>query len=71
MSDIKQYAKNLTRGPAMAFGFDTKSTPGKIIVHTVQFNSFAIDDSGFDDTRFLLIDPNNDVRLNLLSECLQ
>lgn len=57
-------------GP-LAFAFDTRSEPGKIIVHSVRFDSQAIPAEGFDETTFKLIHQENDARMEFLAACCQ
>lgn len=57
-------------GVAMAFGFDTESKPGHVIIHSVQFKSIELpNNDGFDMTEFTMIHGDNDPRLAHLRQC--
>jgi hypothetical protein len=59
-------------GVRMAYGFDTKSKPGSVIIHQCQFHSMELPNNGdFDATKFTMLHPDNDLRLLLLAHCIE
>ena len=54
-------------GPPMLVSVDTKSTPGKIIVHFVRMETIAFNnDANWDNTKFMLISEEADKRAVLI-----
>ena len=58
-------------GKKMLFAADTKSRPGRIILHLVQIHSVEVpDDKTFDEMGFPMLHADNDERLAMLGFCM-
>ena len=57
-------------GKKMLFAADTKSRPGRVILHLVQLHSVEVPADDFDDMGFPMFHHDNDERIELLAKCV-
>lgn len=71
-AELKEISHCFGGGPKMLFAMDTKTRPGKLIMHFVQFHTLVVDDDGhFDQSQIKTVHHDNDPRLDAFARCVK
>ena len=67
---LKPFSQLIGLAKPILFAVDSKSIPGKLVMHFIRFETIRMEnDASFDDTKFSVLHPDSDPRIELLFSC--